>query len=98
MGRTLDPLGISQSYLVATSPAILGFIWAVTDNDLDNWTELFLEHWLGGKSGGQTELLQAVADKRMAFDRFFNSAALVVYGLPIRARSQGLNEVNEVKI
>ena len=56
MGRTLDPLGISQSYLMATGPAILGFIWAVTDNDLDNWTELFLEHWLGGKPGGQTEL------------------------------------------
>ena len=98
MGRTLDPLGISQSYLVATSPAILGFIWAVTDNDLDNWTELFLEHWLGGKPGGQTELLQAVADKRMAFSRFFNSAALVVYGLPITARSHSISisGVNQV--
>ena len=91
MGRTLDPLGISQSYLVATSPAILGFIWAVTDNDLDNWTELFLDHWLGGKPGGQTELLHAGADKRKDFSRFFNSAALVVYGLPITARRQSQN-------
>ena len=58
MGRTLDPLGISQSYLVGTSPALLGFLWAITDVDLDNWTAEFLEHWLGGKKGGQEELLQ----------------------------------------
>ena len=86
MGRTLDPLGVSQSYLIGTSPALVGFLWAVTDNDLDNWTAVFLDHWLGGKEAGEEELLQAVADKRMDFERFTNSAALVVYGLPIKAR------------
>ena len=86
LGRTLDPLGTSLSYLMATAPALLGFLWAVTDHDTDNWTEKFLHHWLAGDPEGQEELLQAVADKRMDFERFLNSAALVVYGLPIKAK------------
>ena len=27
LGRTLDPLGTSLSYLMATAPALLGFLW-----------------------------------------------------------------------
>ena len=62
VGRTVDPLGDAHSYLIAASPALLGFLWPVTDRDVDRWTVTFLEHWL--RDGGQEELLQAVADKR----------------------------------
>jgi len=81
LGRSLDPLGTAQSYLVATSPAMLGFLWAVTDADVDQWTVEFMKHWL---SGAEPDLMQASADKREAFRQFLNSAALVVYGLPLR--------------
>ena len=48
----------AQNYLLASSPALLGFLWAVTDADVDQWTVLFLQHWLSGKKDGQSELLQ----------------------------------------
>ena len=57
-GRSLDPMGTVQSYLLASSPALLGFLWAVTDADVDQWTVTFLQHWLGGRKDGQEELLQ----------------------------------------
>ena len=85
-GRNLDPLGIAQNYLLASSPALLGFLWAVTDADVDQWTVVFLQHWLGGKKDGQSELLQASADKRSSFKNFLNGAALVVYGLPLKSK------------
>jgi len=83
-GRNLDPVGIAQSYLVGCSPAIAGFLWPVTDGDVDQWTVEFLEYWMQGK---QLSLLQAIADKRAAFKSFVNSAALVVYGFPISLKS-----------
>jgi len=83
LGRTVDPLGTAQSYLLAASPALLGFLWAVTDADVDQWTVTFLNHWLGG---GQDELMQAAADKRSSFRNLLNGAALVVYGLPLKAK------------
>ena len=64
--------------------ALLGFLWPVTDGDVDRWTVMFLDHWL--KDGGQEELLQAVADKRDGFEHLANGAALVVYGLPLKAK------------
>ena len=79
-GRNVDPIGIVQSYLVGSSPALVGFLWPVTDMDVDHWTLEFLDYWLTGQEG---ELLQAVADKRASFNHFTNSCALVVYGLPI---------------
>jgi len=85
-GRSLDPLGTAQNYLLASSPALLGFLWAVTDADVDQWTVVFLQHWLGGKKDGQPELLQASADKRASFKNFLNGAALVVYGLPLKSK------------
>ena len=58
-GRSLDPLGTAQvgvlapkdsfsssfvqNYLLASSPALLGFLWAVTDADVDQWTVVFLQ-------------------------------------------------------
>lgn len=83
LGRTVDPLGTAQSYLLAASPALLGFLWPVTDADVDQWTVTFLTHWLGG---GQEELLQAAADKRKCFRNILNGSALVVYGLPLKAQ------------
>lgn len=82
-GRNLEPIGMPQSYLAGSSPAFVGFLWAVTDLDLDNWTIGFLEYWLTGQQG---DLLQAVADKRSAFKHFINAAALVVYGLPVSVK------------
>jgi len=83
-GRNLDPVGIAQSYLVGCSPAIAGFLWPVTDGDVDQWTVEFLEYWMQGK---QLSLLQAIADKRTSFKSFANSAALVVYGFPVSLKS-----------
>jgi len=85
LGRSVDPLGTAQSYLVAASPAMLGFLWPVTDADVDQWTVEFLTHWLGGS---EADLMQAAANKREAFRQFLNAAALVVYGLPLRTSQQ----------
>ena len=38
LGRSVDPLGTAHSYLLAASPAILGFLWEVTDLDVDDVT------------------------------------------------------------
>lgn len=81
LGRGLEPQGTAQSYLIGTSPAMVGFLWQVTDVDLDAFTKRFLEYWLNGK---EPNLLQAVADQRMSFKSFSNAGALVVYGLPVR--------------
>ena len=80
----MDPLGAAHSYLIAASPALLGFLWPITDRDVDAWTTIFLDHWL--KEEGEAELLQAVADTRMKFEHFTNGAAVIVYGLPLNAR------------
>ena len=84
LGRSVDPLGAAHSYLIAASPALLGFLWPITDRDVDSWTTIFLDHWL--KETGEQKLLQAVADTRMDFEHFTNGAAVVVYGLPLKAR------------
>lgn len=83
-GRTLDPCGMVHSYLIGTTPAMIGFLWFVTDVDVDNWTIRFLDYWLKGSQGN---MLQAVADQRGSFTQFTNTAALVVYGLPISIKS-----------
>ena len=84
LGRSVDPLGAAHSYLIAASPALLGFLWPITDRDVDSWTTIFLDHWL--KETGEQKLLQAVADTRMDFEHFTNGAAVIVYGLPLKAR------------
>ena len=85
MGRSLDPVGPACSYLIASAPCILGFLWGVTDRDVDLWTVAFLKHWLSTGQEGQArekEFVKAVAEQRHKFQRFVNSAATVVYGLP----------------
>ena len=81
MGRLLDPVGIVQHYLIAQAPCLLGFLWTITDRDVDQWTVRFLQHWLGNQ-GNQPEFVQAVSDQRGAFLRMINKAAIVIYGLP----------------
>ena len=51
--RALDPIGTASSYLIATAPCVLGFLWSVTDRDLGKWTEGFLKYWLGKGDGTQ---------------------------------------------
>jgi len=79
MGRLMDPIGTVNSYLIATAPSLLGFLWSITDRDLDQWTVKFLRYWLGEE---QPEFVQAVADKKPAFSRMITKAAVVIYGLP----------------
>lgn len=81
LGRTFDPTGTASSYLIASAPCLLGFLWSVTDLDIDTWTVEFLEHWLD-KRDGEKDFVKAVAEKRHCFRRLLNSAATVVYGLP----------------
>jgi len=47
MGRSLDPTGPAGSYIIASAPCILGFLWGITDKDIDQWTVAFMQHWLG---------------------------------------------------
>jgi len=83
MARNLDPLGTVSSYLIASAPCLLGFLWSVTDRDIDIWTVGFLNHWLGKSIGPHEEnFSQAVANRRRKFSRIINSAATVIYGLP----------------
>ena len=83
MARNLDPVGTASSYLIATAPCLLGFLWSVTDRDIDKWTVGFLNHWLGkGEGPHEPNFSQAVANERKNFARLINSAATVIYGLP----------------
>ena len=81
IGRLMDPVGIVNYYLIATAPCLLGFLWSVTDRDVDQWTAEFLQHWLNHEQG-QPEFVQAVSDKKADFERMINKAAVVIYGLP----------------
>lgn len=82
LGRIAAPTGVVSSYLIATSPCVLGFLWSVTDIDVDKWTVEFLKHWLDKKEDGETDIVRAVSQKRRSFRRIVNAAATVVYGLP----------------
>ena len=76
--KTLIFSGLVNHYLIATAPCTLGFLWSVTDKDVDNWTVTLLKYWIEGKR----EFVQSVAEKRCDFERMINRAAVVLYGLP----------------
>jgi len=62
---------------------MLGFLWSITDRDVDIWTIKFLEHWLGqGPGSHEADFVKAVSNLRSHFDWTINSAATVIYGLP----------------
>ena len=52
-GRHLDPLGVVSHYQIATTPRLLGFLWPITDRDVDIWTVKFMDHWIGQGSGNK---------------------------------------------
>jgi hypothetical protein len=62
---------------------MLGFLWSITDRDVDNWTIKLLEHWLGrGPEPHESDFVKAVGNLRSQFEWTINSAATVIYGLP----------------
>merc|ERR1712126_592950 len=74
-GRKLDPLGTATSYLIATAPCLLGFLWSITDRDVDPWTAGFLNYWLGKDSGPHEEnFVRAVANRRKEFGNYKQSS------------------------
>ncbi|XP_040581053.1 separin [Lepeophtheirus salmonis] len=82
IGRRYDPMGTANSYMIATAPAMLGFLWSITDKDVDEWTASFLRFWLDD-SNRSLGLVDAVALKKSDFSRFINGASTVIYGLPL---------------
>ncbi|XP_031835603.1 extra spindle pole bodies like 1, separase isoform X2 [Nomia melanderi] len=46
IGGRFPPYGISNQYLIATSPCILGMLWEVTDADIDKMTTNFISSWI----------------------------------------------------
>ena len=81
LGRLNEPIGTVTHYMIGQAPSLLGFLYSITDKDVDQWTVEFLKHWLD-ESEHQLEFVQAVSNKRSAFEREINRAAVVVYGLP----------------
>ncbi|KAL6436522.1 hypothetical protein ACFW04_004774 [Cataglyphis niger] len=46
IGGRYPPFGISNQYLIACSPCLLGMLWEVTDFDIDKMTAHFMSNWV----------------------------------------------------
>ncbi|XP_015599938.1 separin [Cephus cinctus] len=46
VGGRFPPYGVSNQYLIACSPCVLGMLWEVTDADIDKMTASFLSNWI----------------------------------------------------
>ncbi|XP_046741306.1 separin isoform X2 [Diprion similis] len=46
VGGRFPPIGVSNQYLIACSPCILGMLWEVTDFDVDRLTANFIGNWI----------------------------------------------------
>ncbi|XP_076756318.1 extra spindle pole bodies like 1, separase [Xylocopa sonorina] len=46
VGGRYPPYGVSNQYLIASSPAVLGMLWEVTDADTDKMTTNFISNWI----------------------------------------------------
>lgn len=46
VGGRYPPYGISNQYLIASSPCVLGMLWEVTDADTDKMTTNFISNWI----------------------------------------------------
>ncbi|XP_011867802.1 PREDICTED: separin [Vollenhovia emeryi] len=46
IGGRFPPYGVSNQYLIACSPCLLGMLWEVTDVDIDKMTTNFLSNWI----------------------------------------------------
>lgn len=46
VGGRYPPYGVSNQYLIASSPCVLGMLWEVTDADIDKMTANFISSWI----------------------------------------------------
>ncbi|KOC62271.1 Separin [Habropoda laboriosa] len=46
VGGRYPPYGVSNQYLIASSPCVLGMLWEVTDADIDRMTTNFISNWI----------------------------------------------------
>ncbi|XP_076168881.1 extra spindle pole bodies like 1, separase isoform X2 [Ptiloglossa arizonensis] len=46
VGGRYPPYGVSNQYLIASSPCVLGMLWEVTDADIDKMTTNFISNWI----------------------------------------------------
>ncbi|XP_078045945.1 extra spindle pole bodies like 1, separase [Augochlora pura] len=46
IGGRYPPYGVSNQYLIASSPCVLGMLWEVTDADTDKMTANFISSWI----------------------------------------------------
>ncbi|CAL7940926.1 unnamed protein product [Xylocopa violacea] len=46
VGGRYPPYGVSNQYLIASSPSVLGMLWEVTDADIDKMTTNFISNWI----------------------------------------------------
>ncbi|KAK0182022.1 hypothetical protein PV327_000194 [Microctonus hyperodae] len=50
VGGRFPPYGVSNQYLTACSPNVLGMLWEVTDVDTDKMTTTFISNWIPSKA------------------------------------------------
>ncbi|KYN09010.1 PREDICTED: separin [Trachymyrmex cornetzi] len=50
IGGRYPPYGVSNQYLIACSPCLLGMLWEVTDADIDKMTANFISNWIPSSS------------------------------------------------
>ncbi|XP_076670629.1 extra spindle pole bodies like 1, separase [Andrena cerasifolii] len=50
VGGRYPPHGVSNQYLIASSPCVLGMLWEVTDGDIDKMTTNFISNWIPSSS------------------------------------------------
>ncbi|XP_020292023.1 separin isoform X2 [Pseudomyrmex gracilis] len=50
IGGRYPPYGVSNQYLIACSPCLLGMLWEVTDADIDKMTANFISSWIPSSS------------------------------------------------
>ncbi|KAL0124988.1 hypothetical protein PUN28_004256 [Cardiocondyla obscurior] len=50
IGGRYPPYGVSNQYLIACSPCILGTLWEITDVDIDKMSTNFMSNWIPSSS------------------------------------------------
>ncbi|XP_011692442.1 PREDICTED: separin isoform X3 [Wasmannia auropunctata] len=50
IGGRYPPYGVSNQYLIACSPCLLGMLWEITDADIDKMTTNFMSNWIPSSS------------------------------------------------
>ncbi|KAI4482686.1 hypothetical protein M0804_008539 [Polistes exclamans] len=51
VGGPFPPYGITNQYLIASSPCVLGMQWEITDSDIDKMTASFISTWIPSSPG-----------------------------------------------